>query len=101
MEGSYHRRELPFPALAFSSPLGRQYFTESLLLGHLESYFLLAEHFQTQAHPAFCGIASLAMALNALLVDPKRVWQGVWRWFDESMLDCCESHEVMRLKGKR
>lgn len=41
----------------------------------------------------------MAMALNALLVDPGRVWQGVWRWYDESMLDNCESHEVMKLKG--
>jgi glutathione gamma-glutamylcysteinyltransferase len=23
----------------------------------------------------------------------------VWRWFDESMLDCCESHDVIKLKG--
>lgn len=50
-------------------------------------------------HPAFCGIGSLTMALNALLLDPNRVWQGVWRWFDESMLDCCEPLDVVRLKG--
>lgn len=39
------------------------------------------------------------MALNALLIDPHRVWQGVWRWFDESMLDCCQPLDVTRLKG--
>ena len=39
------------------------------------------------------------MALNSLLLDPKRVWQGVWRWFDESMLSCCEPLDVVRLKG--
>lgn len=39
------------------------------------------------------------MALNALLIDPQRVWQGVWRWFDESMLDCCQPLETTKLKG--
>jgi len=38
--------------------------------------------------------------LNALAIDPGRSWKGsVWRWFDESMLDCCEPLEVVRSKG--
>jgi hypothetical protein len=65
----------------------------------MEAYFPLAEHFVSQGHPSFCGIGSLTMALNSLLVDPKRVWQGVWRWFDESMLDCCAPHDVVKMKG--
>lgn len=65
----------------------------------MEGYFHLAEHFITQGHPAFCGIGSLTMALNSLLLDPGRVWQGVWRWFDESMLDCCEPLDIVRMKG--
>jgi len=28
--------------------------------------------------PAFCGLASLAMVLNALSIDPRRTWK-VWR----------------------
>ena len=99
MEGTYHRKQLLPPAVAFGSREGCGLFRESLEQGYLENYFLLAEHYQTQSHPAFCGIASLAMALNSLAIDPKRVWQGIWRWYDESMLDCCESHEVMKLKG--
>lgn len=39
------------------------------------------------------------MALNSLLIDPKRTWQGVWRWFDESFLSCCEPLDVIKLKG--
>jgi hypothetical protein len=27
--------------------------------------------------------------LNALQVDPIRVWKGAWRWYAEDMLDCC------------
>lgn len=47
----------------------------------MEAYFHLAEQYSTQGHPAFCGIGSLTVALNALLVDPLRVWKGVWRWY--------------------
>ncbi|RYG70030.1 hypothetical protein EON64_01280 [archaeon] len=52
-----------------------------------------------EGHPSFCGLGSLTMSLNALLLDPKRVWQGVWRWFDDSMLDCCSPLDKVRLEG--
>ena len=61
MEGIYHRRELRAPAIAFSSDEGRNLFRDSLGEGNMEAYFLLAEHYQTQSHPAFCGIASLGI----------------------------------------
>lgn len=37
----------------------------------------------TQDEPAFCGLASVAMVLNALAVDPRRIWKGPWRYFHE------------------
>ncbi len=48
----------------------------------------------TQDEPAFCGLASLAMVLNALSIDPRRTWKGSWRWFHEAMLDCCRWERV-------
>lgn len=99
MEGTFHRRVLPPPSIAFSSPDGKLTFLRALSGNYMACYFIMSEQHVTQGHPAFCGIGSLTMALNSLLVDPKRVWQGVWRWFDESMLDCCESHEIVKLKG--
>jgi len=54
----------------------------------MESYFYLAEQFQTQAEPSYCGLATLAMVLNALRVDPMRSWKGAWRWFTEENLGC-------------
>ena len=90
LEKTFHRRTLPPPAVAFSSCEGRKLFAAALAQGNMEIYFSLAEHFVTQGHPAFCSLGSLTMALNALLIDPRRVWQGAWRWFDESMLDCCD-----------
>lgn len=99
IDNTFHRRELPAPSIAFSSPQGRILFEEALLDKTMESYFPLAEHFITQGNPSFCGLGSLTMCLNALLIDPKRVWQGVWRWFDESMLSCCDPIELIKLKG--
>ncbi|KAG1678305.1 hypothetical protein FOA52_013926 [Chlamydomonas sp. UWO 241] len=88
--GQYYKRPLPCPpAVEFSSSEGRAVFAEALAAGTAISFFNLVEQFNTQAEPAFCGLASLTMVLNALSIDPQRTWKGAWRWFDERMLDCC------------
>ena len=94
-----YRRPLPAGAIAFSSAAGRQVFSEALAAGGLEAYFPLAEQFHTQADPAFCGLGSLVVALNALGVDPGRLWKGPWRWFAEDLLDCCVPLEEVRQRG--
>jgi glutathione gamma-glutamylcysteinyltransferase len=96
---SFYRRELPPSCVAFSSAAGRALFAEALASGGAEGYFRLAECFHTQSEPAFCGLGALAMTLNALSVDPGRVWKGAWRWFDESMLDCCVPLEAVAREG--
>ncbi|KAF9915720.1 hypothetical protein BX616_005556, partial [Lobosporangium transversale] len=53
----------------------------------------------TSSDPAFCGVSSLSMVLNALEIDPRRQWRGVWRWYSEEQLDCCASIDEMKLKG--
>ncbi|KAJ0252596.1 Glutathione gamma-glutamylcysteinyltransferase 1 [Hirschfeldia incana] len=65
----------------------------------MEGFFRLISYFQTQSEPAYCGLASLSVVLNALSIDPGRKWKGPWRWFDESMLDCCESLETVKERG--
>jgi glutathione gamma-glutamylcysteinyltransferase len=94
-----HRRPLPASCIAFSSEDGRRLFRESLESGHLEAFFPLIEQFHTQADPAFCGLGSLVMVLNALGVDPGRVWRGPWRWFSEELLDCCTPLAKVQLTG--
>ncbi|XAR61075.1 Glutathione gamma-glutamylcysteinyltransferase [Bertholletia excelsa] len=70
-----YRRVLPSPpAIEFASPQGK-------------------------FEPAYCGLASLVMVLNALAIDPGRTWKGPWRWFDDSMLDCCEPLSKVKDKG--
>jgi glutathione gamma-glutamylcysteinyltransferase len=64
-------------------------FRAALEHGTMEGWFALAEQFHTQAEPAFCGLGSLVVALNALGVDPQRPWKGSWRWYSEELLDCC------------
>ena len=73
---------------------GKSIFTEALLAGHMETYFALASQFRTQEEPAFCGLSTLVMVLNALEVDPMKVWKGPWRFYHENMLDCCVPIEV-------
>ncbi|VEU36694.1 unnamed protein product [Pseudo-nitzschia multistriata] len=39
------------------------------------------------------------MTLNALAVDPGQQWKGVWRWYTESMLNCCVDLEEIKKDG--
>lgn len=96
---SLYRRPLPAGQIAFASAEGRALFREAMELGTLEGFFPLIEQFHTQAEPAFCGLGSLVMTLNAFGIDPGRLWRGPWRWFSEEMLDCCTSLDAVRQAG--
>jgi glutathione gamma-glutamylcysteinyltransferase len=99
MNDTLYRRPLPPETIAFSSAEGRQLFAEALAAGGLDGYFPLAEQFHTQSDPAFCGLGSLVVALNALAIDPGRLWKGPWRWFAEDLLDCCVPLAEVRERG--
>ncbi len=99
MMQTLYRRPLPADAIAFSSPEGRQVFAEALAAGGLQGYFPLAEQFHTQSDPSFCGLGSLVVALNALGIDPGRLWKGPWRWFAEDLLDCCVPLAEVKKRG--
>ncbi|KAK5579948.1 hypothetical protein RB653_009637 [Dictyostelium firmibasis] len=96
---SFYKRNLPSHLVEFSSDEGKKLFREALANGHMEGYFSLAEQFVSQSDPAFCGLATLAMVLNALKIDPNRLWKGPWRWFAEDMLDCCIPIESVKKRG--
>ncbi|OWZ19759.1 Glutathione gamma-glutamylcysteinyltransferase [Phytophthora megakarya] len=101
IQNSFHRRHLPEGCIAFSSSEGRKLFMEAINSSdnYMQIYFPLAEQFITQAEPAYCGLATLAMCLNALQIDPGRLWKGPWRWFSEELLDCCKPLSVAKEKG--
>lgn len=92
-------RPLPPSCIDWQSPNGRVLFAQALAAGTMECFFPLAAQFVTQGEPAYCGPATLAQVLNALNIDPGRVWKGPWRWYVDSMLDSCVSPKVMQTEG--
>jgi len=88
---SFYKRKLPHQLIALSSSQGKKLLSDTMKKETCESYFPLIEQFLTQSDPSFCGLTTLAMVLNALSVDPRVRWKGIWRWFDEDLLlkGCC------------
>jgi glutathione gamma-glutamylcysteinyltransferase len=101
-ENTFYRRPLPEKTcIALSSRKGRHLFNSALSNGGIDGcFFPLSEQHSTQSEPAYCGISSLVIALNALAIDPKRSWRGsLWRWYDESMLNCCVDLNQVKTTG--
>jgi glutathione gamma-glutamylcysteinyltransferase len=99
---SVHKRVLPATLIALSSPEGRQLLVESLANQTAESYWSLTEQFVNQSDPAFCGVTTLLMVLNAMNMDPNVRWKGGWRYYgDEDVLlqRCCLNAERIRRVG--
>lgn len=99
LEGSHYRRRLPEGLIELASQEGKRRFAESLAAGTAEAFFPLVSQYQTQSHPAFCGLTTLTIILNALAIDPARVWMHPWRWFTESLLECCVELDDAKARG--
>ncbi|KAK9716772.1 hypothetical protein K7432_006686 [Basidiobolus ranarum] len=96
---TYYRRMLPSCLTSFTSEEGKKIFKESVFQGYAETYFSLANNFTTQSEPAYCGPSSLAMALNALEIDPSRRRKGKARWYSDELLEGCAPKEEVKRKG--
>jgi len=96
---SYYRRPLPEALVAFASPQGRTLLAESIAAGDAGAFFPLVANLHTQTEPAWCGFGTLVTVLNALEIDPGRVWKGPWRFFGEELLICCKALEVAAAEG--
>jgi len=93
---SVRRRVLPNAATALNSERGRRYLLEALGNRTAASYIPLSEHYVNQSDPAFCGVTTLLMVLNAFGVDPNIRWRGGWRYFgneDTLLALCCLTKE--------
>jgi glutathione gamma-glutamylcysteinyltransferase len=120
IKDTFYQRELPQQLVRLSSPEGKRLFRESMDEGYAEGFFPLTGNFTTQSEPAYCGPGSckytcislyifddvcitlftiVAMVLNALEVDPKRKWKGVWRWYSDELLHCCSSVDDVKKNG--
>jgi len=93
VDKSFYMRPLPSELVDFTSRQGKELFCQGLVAGTMECYFPLAQQFVTQNEPAYCGAATLAMVLNALAIDPQRVWKYPWRWYTEDMLSTCDTRK--------
>ena len=87
-EHQQFRRPLPHTCISFSSEVGKRLLRESLNSGHMNCYFKLAAQLCTQDETTYCGLTSLVIVLNALAVDPMKVWKSPWRWYHENTLVC-------------
>jgi len=96
---SFYQRELPQTCVAFASGEGKKLFRSALENEGLKSFYNLIEQHHTQTEPAFCGVSTLVMVLNALAVDPGQLWKGPWRWYEEKMLNCCVDLEEIKKGG--
>jgi len=99
---SFRGRALPSNLVAFNSSEGKQRFMYALQNDCAESYFPLAQQFSNQMDPAYCGVTTLVLILNALAIDPNVRWRGGWRWYgDEQMLleRCCIEKERVEREG--
>eukprot|EP01080_Neovahlkampfia_damariscottae_P009317 gene9317-1405_t len=99
LKGSLYRRPLPENLIPFSSEAGRKLFLDSMIKGEMEQFFPLIEQFHTQNEPAYCGLGTIAMVLNALGIDPGRLWKGPWRYFSEEKLETCKKIENIKKNG--
>ena len=97
---SFHGRNLPAHLTSLESPAGQEIFQESFSKGHARNFFPLITNFASQSDVSMCGPASLAMVLNALKLDPMRVWRRPWRWWSDEMFACCDgSLQAMKSSG--
>ncbi len=99
LEGSLYRRSLPANLVDLTSVQGKSRFSQAFVAGTAEAFFPLVSQYQTQSHPAFCGFTTLTIILNALAIDPARVWMYPWRWFTESQLTCCVELDSAKTGG--
>lgn len=61
---------------------------EALKMKYNASFHKINENLVTQSFPTFCGITNISIIANALNIDPRKRWKGIWRWFDENNLHC-------------
>ncbi|ORY78892.1 Phytochelatin synthase-domain-containing protein [Leucosporidium creatinivorum] len=96
---SFYKRPLPPSCIPFSGAEGKRLFAQAMGEGNTEGYFTLAGQLLTQNEPAFCGLGTLCMVLNALEIDPQRKWKGPWRWYEQEMLSCCRPLDAVAEVG--
>jgi len=95
----FYKKPLPDCNIGYSSVQGRKIFKRAFKTKYMNMHLPLMEQFRTQNEPMLCAFGSLTTVLNTLQVDPGRVWQIMWRWYDEYMIKGCVKVEEQRRDG--
>jgi len=96
---SFYMRSLPSNLTGFSTQKGQRMLLDCIQASPNIPYFPLSEQFVTQQSPPSCGTATIAMVLNSLQIDPQKVWQHPWRWYNENQLESCLTNQSEANKG--
>ena len=96
---TFYGRSLPQNLIDYRSAESKTRLRRSLQTGYAVSYLALSSCFNTQAEPAYCGVSTLAIILNALRIDPQLIWRTIWRWYSEELLDCCRPLDDVKESG--
>ena len=96
---TFYGRPLPQNLVDYRSTESKTRLCRGLQTGYAVPYLSLSSCFNIQAEPAYCGISTLAIILNALRVDPQRIWRTIWRWYTEELLECCRPLEHVKTYG--
>ena len=91
---SFYRRSEPSKGINFLSDISKQLLLDCLQSNTANPFFELIDNYKTQADPSFCGLSNLVITLNALKVDPKTKWKGIWRWYSEENIMCNNIEKV-------
>jgi len=96
---TFYGRSLPQNLIDYRSAESKNRLCRALQTGYAVPYLSLSSCFNTQAEPAYCGVSTLAIILNALRIDPQRIWRTIWRWYSEELLDCCRPLDDVKKSG--
>ncbi|EDO31596.1 predicted protein [Nematostella vectensis] len=91
--------KLPEKLVDYRSKESYHRLTRSLAHENAAPFLSLSSCYKTQSELTYCGLSTLAVTLNALCIDPQRIWKTPWRWYTEDLLDNCRPLEVVKKAG--
>ncbi len=91
---SVYRRKEPSLGINFLSDKSKQLLKECIEENTANPFFEIIDQYKVQDFPSFCGLTNLTITLNALKIDPKIKWKGIWRWYDEYNTKCINIENI-------
>lgn len=87
LTSTLHGHFLPDELVDYRSSESKKRLIRCINEGSAVPFFSLSSCYKNQSHPAYCGISTLVVVLNALGIDPKTTWKTPWRWYTEEVIE--------------